>query len=205
MGKLYDRRDRDWEYAELDRMESDISRFVLEGTIDPMAVPGLVEDFRKTRQACNMKLLKSGQLMRDLRAAERSFNRVPSESNKFRFSICKKAVYWAGKSNLERRAAANQLRPGDVLVESITGADNRPSNGRPEGDGFCNAWERWYLSDLKTGIWPGLTVDERRENELDYGLGYKGWLRMLRFHEEIEQGDFESELARLSGAAGELE
>lgn len=203
MGKLYDRRDRDYELGVIDQLESHLSSQVLAGTIDALHVPETVELFLRSRQACNMKLLRSGQLMRDLRAAERSFNRVPSESNKFRFSLCKKAVYWAGKENLERRASEGQLRPGDV-VENSTEANWGTREGKsaiPVGtghDGSCNMWEKWYLSDLREGIWPGLTTDERRENDLDYGQGYMGWLRMLKFNEEIEERDFRSELARLT-------
>lgn len=194
MGKLYDRKDMEFELQLLDQTEQELSGKILRGEFDPLRSKQATELIDKQRSRCRMNLLRSGQLMRDLRYALSVFNRCPScftdaekkrrpcPQHKVLVKKASSAVYWAGLDNAPLRAAQGRPEDGEDFAH----------------DGACNEWEQWYFRDLREKVWPGQTQDERDYNKNEYGsIDYRGWLAMLLENEELSYAAYQSELARL--------
>jgi hypothetical protein len=195
MGKLYDRRDLEFDLHAIDDLEAGISRQVLAGTFPACRVPETVRLFEKERQRCKMQLLRTGQLISDLTHAMRLFRmcphcatttggkQMPCSAHKLIVHKAKQAVHFAAEDNLARRMAAGQVRGDDGH------------------DGACNTWEAQYWNDRRNKAWPGQSPEELAYNKETFGsLDYRGWLQMMRYSaEEISDADYASEQKRLRG------
>jgi hypothetical protein len=182
-------------------MEQQVSAQIAVGTFNPLNSKQAVELLDKERQVCKMRLLRSSQLIGDLRYALGRFRACPHcqmvggkqrpcGAHKLQLLKAKRAIHWAAEDNLARRAAAGTMRPDD------------------EGelhDGAPNEWEAWYFADRRLGIWPGTKDSTFTQSELarmkeQYGsLDYRGWLQMLLEEEEITLPAYTTELSRLRG------
>lgn len=163
MGKLYDRHDLECDLDDLDALEQSAAQQIAAGTLDALKAPAIVEMFDKERRRARMDLLRTGQIMSDLRAAEACFNRRPSETNKRRFTYCKRVAHWAGIENLRRRQVAGRLRPSDNLDGAVSQIFREIPNE-------LTATEKRYLHDFREGNWP------YEGAALDGYVGYTGWL-----------------------------
>lgn len=203
MGKLYDRGDLRYDLDEIDKLEQGISQQILAGTFPAQKSTQAIELCDKERTRCKMRLLRSGALMRDLRAALKLFNACPHcftdeatgkqhacGAHKESLSKAKQAIHFAIEENTARRLAAGRTRPDE--------------DGEVEGN--LNEYETWYFSDRREGIWPGspafpLDQETVRKYKEQYGsLDYRGWLQMLLQEEEIPYPCYVAELERLRGA-----
>jgi hypothetical protein len=196
VGKLYDRRDLEFDLHAIDDLEAGISRQVLAGTFPACKVPETVRLFEKERQRCKMQLLRTGQLISDLTHAMRLFRmcphcatttggkQLPCSTHKLIVHKAKQAVHFAAEDNLARRMAAGQMRSED---------DDSTH------DGSSNQWETLYWADRRNKVWPGQSRDELEYNREQFGsLDYRGWLEMMRWSaEEISETEYSTELARL--------
>lgn len=208
MGKLFDRTDHLWEMDQINFAEQDANatltgfqlarlddigrsdRFRLERS----KTGGGVGAFEKLRRQSRMKLLKTGQLMSDLRVAmaifracahctEQAGRRRPCGQHKARINGCLLAVKYAGEDNMPTRLAQGRVWGDDEPI--------------PIEEKALNEWEQWYYRDRKEGIWPGDAAWAKRE----FGsLGYRGWLQMLFEESEIGYADFVAEKARINAA-----
>jgi hypothetical protein len=194
MGKLYDRTDKAFDLDMLLDMEHRLSRYVVAGTLGAFEVQKLQQEIDAERQACNMRLLRTGQLIADMNYAKRTVKRCPhcheDQKGKMRCCVAHRALWhraimsikWAAEENLARRASLGQMRSED-----------------PEHEGSCNKWEQLYFEDKRNKVWPGQSRDELAYNKEQFGsLDYRGWLHMMRHSaEEISEQDFRTELERL--------
>lgn len=216
MGKLFDRTDHIWEMAQIDRAEQEASNNLtglqlvqLEGVgrsdklrLERSKTGAAVGYFEKLRRASRMKLLKTGQLMSDLRVAMALFKACPyCSETQGKLRICQvhkkqvngamMAVKWAGEENMATRLA----QPGRVW------GDEEPTSQAERG---LNHWEQWYYNDKKEGVWPGTLAYTGSQQDVDnlrkeYGsLDYRGWLQFIFEEEEIPYEEFLREKARLS-------
>jgi hypothetical protein len=213
MGKLYDRRDMEFELREIDKLEvragqtlAPIDFAKLDGTMKRHEDRSGKRTFRysgsifeKARRSARMQLLRSGSLMRDLRYAMGLFKscahcftdaqqrRRPCDKHRAIVQKASSAVYWAGQDNLELRAA-----------------QGRTDEAEEVHDGGCNELEQWYYQDKRDKVWPGVTPEALAYNKERYdSLGYVGWLNMLLDEEEISLSQHQAELVRLrEGANG---
>lgn len=194
MGKLYDKRDLEFDLDTIERMQQETSRQILAGTFPAMKARQLDELFEKERQRSKMQLLRTSQLVADLRSALGVFHACPhcatSSDGKQRackahaafLTRAKRAIHWAAQDNLARRDAAGVSRGDDEAAAAHNGE--------------LNEWEAWYYSDRREGVWPGDT----NYNLAQYGsLDYRGWLAMLLEEEEISYEDYTKEMQRLKG------
>jgi hypothetical protein len=191
MGKLYDKRDCEFDLAQIDKLEQEVSSQVLAGTFDALKVPLTVALFEKERVRCRMEVLRSGSLVRDLRGALALFRACPhcttNALGKQRpcgahaaiVGKAKRAIHYAVEDNQAKRAANGTTRDADETH-----------------DGALNEWETWYYADRRNGVWPGDVAYVREQ----YGSAdYRGWLTMLLQEEEIPYAVYHSELVRLRG------
>lgn len=202
MGKLYDRRDMEFDLGVIDRLEQETSQQILAGTLSALKSKLIIDLFDKERQKCKMQLLRTSQLVADLRSALALFRACPHcvtnaagkqrpcDAHKAILGRAKRAVKFAADENLARRAANGQMRPGDEVFH----------------DGAPNRWEAWYWADRKVGVWPGTHAWTGTQSDLDKmreqydSLDYRGWLKMLLQEEEISYPEYCLEMERLRGA-----
>lgn len=207
MGKLYDRIDRDFDVERINRMEQQLSADIANGVVSGMVLNEVTyvgrrsmqirDSFDALRKSFDMQLLASGNLMRDLRYALRTFDRCTrchlDKNGKrkwceahFKMRYILKNVHDAAEENLARRATLGIVHDdADAPAEEL------------------NELETWYYSDRREGVWPGKTPEVLAYNKEQYGsLDYRGWLTMLLQEEEITFAAYENELARLREAGG---
>jgi hypothetical protein len=217
MSKLFDKKDHAWELAQIDRAEQeaasqltgfelarmeDVGRSALYRLSRSKLGPA-VGAFEKLRSRSRMKLLKTVQLMNDLRQAMALFKACPH---------CKEDA-----KGLHACEAHRKIVRGSMLAVKYAGEDNMPTRlaqGRVWGDEEpvpaherqLNEWEAWYYRDKRDGIWPGTmaytgSVDDVAKLRQEYGsVDYKGWLQFIFEEEEISYGDFIAEKERLNAA-----
>ena len=197
MGKLYDRRDLDFDLCEIDKLESRLSIVLAAGRGNAISFAALdkygwtdITTGKDGRQRCKtltwdglrngarMRLLATGALIRDLRAAEARFNAAPTHTNKRVLGLIKTRVHWAGIYNLERRERLGVPWADDVGPEV-------------EHDGACNDLERKFFDDRRRGAWPF------EESGRCYGAGYSGWLHWQLHRDGADVNEVRQELARL--------
>lgn len=215
MGKLYDRKDLEYELNLVDRAEQEAQRKLtpfmlakLDGkgitetrTIQHGKDTGLIHtvnvSWDSLRKSCRMKLLKTGQLMSDWNYCLGQFNGCP------------RCHYDAQGKRKACPQHAGMLRIAGMRLKEAADANEqlRREQGRTWGDdedthdGSCNNLEQWYFKDRREEVWPGKTTDARQYNLEQFGsLDYKGWLQMMRYDaEEITEQQYRMELARLQG------
>lgn len=197
MGKLYDKQDMEFDVAQIDKLEQENSAQIANGTFPALKARLAADLFEKSRMRCKMTMLRSFQLLADLRGAlalfkkcphcvEASGKQKPCNAHRDIVQGAKKAVFWAGEENLARRATLG-----------ISLADDEPTPGADEPANPLNEWETWYYSDRRNGVWPG----DAAYAVAQYGSAdYRGWLQMLLEEEEIPLEAFHTEQERLRGA-----
>lgn len=190
MGKLYDKQDMEYDLACIDKLEQGISQQIIAGTFPALRAKQATDECEKERQRCKMKLLRSGQLVADLRGAMALFRACPHcyeaggkqhpcDAHKLLVNKAKRAIKFAVDDNEARRGAMGQTR-------------------NDEHNSECNEWETWYWADKRNHVWPGNTPEELAYNKEQFDrLDYRGWLNMLYFNEEMSYDEFRGELARL--------
>lgn len=203
MGKLYDKRDLEFDLGVIDKLEQQTSAEILAGTFPALKASEVSRIFDEERQHCKMKRLRSTQLVADLRGALAIWRACPHcttdaagrqrgcKAHNLILRRAKSAIHWAAEDNLQRRINSGQQREDDA-----------------PHDGACNKWESWYFKDRREGIWPGTLAHTYNGPELDklreqYGsLDYRGWLRFVYENEEMTHPEYASELRRLRGEDG---
>jgi hypothetical protein len=225
MSKLFDKLDHVWELAQIDQAEIEAAHghegpdgqrtgqltgfqlARLEGVgrsdryrLAKSKVGPAVGQFETLRRRSRMKLLKTGQLMADLRYAMSLFKACPKcvlvegqhracEAHRKIVRTAMLAVKYAGEDNM-----ATRLAQGRVWGEEDP----------TERHSSLNEWEQWYLKDKREGVWPGTHAYTGSATNLDwlkreYGsLDYRGWLAMMLEEEEIPLREYECEKARLN-------
>lgn len=224
MSKLFDRIDHEWEMKQIDEAEQLASRTLsgfgmaaldgsqrqIRGKEGTLKSVGQRSEWDRLRARSRMKLLKTGQLMADLRFARGLFKACPkchtNADGKERAcdahkSILRKtmmAVKYAGEDNMQTRLAQGRVWGDDDAVATE--------------DRGLNQWEQTYREDQRKGIWPGTPLwstkcaqkgknpaDELARMKEQYGsLGYPGWLEMLFQIDEITSEEYRAEKARLA-------
>lgn len=182
---LYNKRDLEFDLDCLDRLEQETNAKMLTSPGLAMNAKLLGQLFDKERRRCRMRLLNSGSLIGDLRAAEKEFDRVPSESNKERRERMFKRVI--------RAAGANNQR------HKTTGlAERKPAEPGAETDEHgCSSLERAFFADVRprpdpllgctiAPRWPyeGCEHDYPESDRNGQTRGYLAWL-----HWKFEKGE----------------
>ena len=235
MGRLYDRKDLAFNLQYWNRMEMEFHAAIANGDIaaselnnvisDPMACdcasPCGRKHFKHTlqrdwfglqRKREQMKLLRTGSLLRDLERARRDFDACPKcyqgvgkggktkdvacDEHKEPLNKAKSAVYWAGERNIAERNSRGQKR-ADGLSTAQEALEGLPVSSTSSGE--LNRWEAWYQRDKAAGIWP------KDAQYYDTTPDYKGWLEMIREIEEMTESEYLTELQRLREQEQELE
>jgi hypothetical protein len=243
MGRLYDRRDLEWNLNYWNRLESRLNADIANGLMPASTLnaiityrgsstpqPGwprgkpdrhvaLKDSFELERKRERMKLLRTGQLLRDLdywrkaflackdcystKTAEGKNKDVACDEHNEGLSGAKSAVYWAGEHNEEERAARGQIRPKEVSTVLTTEDEaflkSLGISPSAEGENPLNKWESWYQRDKAAQSWP------RDASQYDVTPDYKGWLNMLLQNEEMTEREYLAELQRLKDDQRELE
>jgi len=215
MGKLYDRRDLEWELDYIERLEREYHIAVANGEIPAMSLGEInistkwgvgrygrekqpVTVFDKERQRAKMRLLRTGQLISDFSHAKRVTRACGGchvgADGKVKACDVHKTMWRQATLNLKFAAEENEARR--VALGQPARNDDAPHESE------CNAWERWYFSDKRDGVWPGRTPEQLAYNKEQFErLDYRGWLNMMRYDaEEMSEEEFRSELRRLGGA-----
>lgn len=206
MSKLFDKIDHAWELAQIDRAEQQASGSMTGFELARLDDVGQSEryrlmrsktgspsgNFQKLRARSRMKLLKTGQLMSDLRRAMSIARGCPKcdvdgektrtcDAHRSMVRGCIMAVKYAGEDNMPTRLAQGR----------VWGDEER----LPAEERGLNKWEKWYYEDRRAGIWPGDATWAKRE----FGsLDYRGWLEMVKEESEIPYEEYLSEKRRLS-------
>lgn len=216
MSKLFDRLDHEWELAQIDKAEQQVGTQLTGFQLASLEQVGRSDRYRlakskvgpavgyfeKLRRASRMKLLRTGQLMSDLRKAVAICKACPgcSETESGGWRCCEKhATFFKGYTD-----AQGKRQPGVFMAVKWAGEDNmqtRLAQGRVWGedeaeltrDGSLNRFEKWYSDDKRDGQWTGL--DAKR---YDVPFTYLGWLEARLEDEEITFPEFSAEKARLA-------
>lgn len=255
MGRLYDRQDLTWNTLFWQRKEAQLSIDIAEGRIGSDVLNSVIsypskarvrgenghylpDDVRPTRhmrlkdifayeiQKERFKLLRTGQLLANLKAWEAIFKACPnchqevSRKDKDKtidrpcteheegYRKSRSDVWWAGERNVADREARGQKRHDETPAPAVTGQDEAflKSVGiaglADEPQNPLNKWEMAYQRDKAEGAWP-LTVKEQRLYDVENS--YKGWLNKLLQDEELTEKEYLDELQRLRAEASELE
>lgn len=238
MGRLYDKEDLAWNLKYWRTQETLLNMKIANGEVDKsilnmtISYPGRegpdgwaarhmrVRD--KWDYECKReyyKLLKTGQLLGNLRAWEGIFKacskcyvRVrkgktfdePCDEHSVGYRTAKSAVYWAGERNLAERNERGQVRAEGVVTaqEALEGVEPTIAD-RNEPQNPPNKWEVQYATDKAEGMWPGPANERARIYEVE--PNYKGWLRMLLEEEEMTETEYLQELQRLREQGLEME
>lgn len=235
MGRLYDKKDLSFNLAYWDRREQQMHADIANGVLEPSFLDEIITETRDHKDPCHrgcgcksyrvregfdlerkrerMKLLRTGQLLSDLKCAQNNFDSCPHchleadhKRGKSKIVECdihspalkkaKSAVYWAGERNLAERNARGQIREDGVATaqEALEGLP-QVSTGEE-----LNRWESWYQRDKAEGVW---TEETARLEECPFS--YKGWLEMLFCNEEMTQSEYLEEMERVRKQERELE
>lgn len=193
MGKLYDRRDLEHDLEDIDRCEQENSQQIAAGTFPGFKAGAANRIFDEERQRAKMRLLRTSQLVSDLRFALALWRGCPKcytdaqgkqrgcKAHAFILRRAKNAIHWATQDNLAKRISSGRERPDEQAH-----------------DGSCNKWEQWYFRDKREGAWP-VGGDSAWTKEQYGALDYRGWLQMLFEEEEITYPELAAEKARLRG------
>lgn len=184
--------------------------------------------FKLRRQQERMKLLRTGMLLSDLQHAKDNFNSCPHchyerhgtrdwivecDVHRPAYKKAKSNIYWAGVHNQEERQARGQIREDDPAPQPATvptTADAQfladvgiaPLDGPlvPEvGANPLNQWEEMYHRARAERVWPAEAAI------YDTTPDYKGYLWVLRFEDEMTEGQYLAELQRLKDLEREIE
>jgi len=211
MGKLYDKRDLAFDLGRIDTLEQQLHKKIANGVLSAfvlstplesfdsngkLVVVTVRDSFDKERQSCRMRLLQSGQLIRDLRYALGCFNRCP------RCHMNEKGQRKWCESHYKMRFILRRIHDAVEENKALRALQGRSDDEEELHSTELSKWESWYWSDRREGIWPGSKAYSGTQSDLeklkeDWGsLDYSGWLRMLLANEEIPQAEFNSEQAR---------
>lgn len=228
MGRLYDRQDLAWNLKYWRQQETELNRRIANGEVDKsilnvvVSYPGRKgEDGWPSRHLkirdkwdyeCKReygKLMKTGQLIGNLKAWETIFKACPNcyvriyrrkefdlpcDEHAFGYRKAKSDVWWAGEHNIEERDARGQVRAEGLET---------PMVNKDEPQNPLNKWEVLYAEDKASGAWPGTNGDMARYYEVE--PTYKGWLRMILEEEEMTETEYLGEMQRLREQAQEIE
>lgn len=186
-----------WEFARLisgfAMARLDGARRQIRGKEGSLKSVGEHSEWDKLRARSRMKLLRSGQLMSDLRGMKALCKRCPGcsigedgnikgcDTHRSMLRKCIMAVKYAGEENMPTRLAQGRVWGDDE-------AEAREANP-------LNAWERWYSDDKKAGQW---TSRDAKRYDVDWN--YLGWLEARLEDEEITFPEYVAEKERIREA-----
>jgi hypothetical protein len=251
MGKLYDRRDLAWNTLYWQQQEQQWHRAIANGHLPASVLDEVityetalriktenvfqVDDKRPSRhmrrkdtwpyeiQKERFKLLRTGQLLSNLKAWEAIFKACPKcyqetarvggkttdrpcADHEEGYKKAKSDVWWAGERNIEERAARGQVRTddspesqGQAGLETLQRVDD-PFGRTSITTNPLNKWEARFQRDKAQDLWT-----ERDARRYEVQPDYRGWLRMLLEEEELTEKEYLDEVQRLRNEAEELE
>jgi hypothetical protein len=200
---LYNRRDMEYDIAAIDRLEQELHAKIARGELPGMVLDEVITEerpeyqdgrptgktklvayrvrdaFELERRRCRMRLLNSGALIRDLRAAERAFANVPSQTNKEALERAKLRVFRAAGANNRRRKTLGI--PIGTDTEPLA-----PGSGEELSD-----LEHAYYQDRAAHRWP------IRDSNGAWVSGYRAWLQHRLDSGTISLDAYRAERGRL--------